>query len=344
MKTLWQSRYCRKYNNSANGLSLIVTLHAFIFCSTIASAQEKPTFIFTVGTTTTTNIFNNVLDVADKFTDVNLQLVVPARLNTKTKGFVDYFYKQDWKKDNDELNVTIQQLGARLFHQTSKKLSSQLAFIYQDYDIYRASGFSIGIQNRFPKTKMLKMDYTYLKRVFSNPVQNGGNHTLKLSYVLPVDVISIATPFYQYELNTAQQAQNLEYKSHTLGIRYDWKDWRKPKKKISYYISYDYRIRNYDTPFLFKGMLSAKQEKRYQFNAGITFTVNQNTKFLTKYMYFDNQASSDNALYVKGKTYRVHIFSVAFQFTQTGLKSGKPHKKNIENKQNPNNETKGVQP
>lgn len=292
--------------------------------------KEKAKLLLTFGTSTTTNVFSNALEIGDKFTDVNLSLAVPHALTKKTSTLFEYLYKQDWKKDHDEINATLQNLGVRLSHRIAEKHSAQVAYLYQNYDIYHASGINLSLQTRHSKTSTLKLDYTFQKRAFSNNVQNGTNHTTKLSYTLPVDSISTLTPFYQYEINTTNGAPNFEYKGNTAGLHYAWTDWRKPKKKISYTVLYDYRIRNYDTPFLLKGMLSTKQERRHQLNLGILYHASKNTKFIFNYIYFENHASSENAFYVKGKTYRAHIFSAAIQlepFLTSKKKSKSPEMK-----------------
>lgn len=279
-----------------------------------APGQEKARLFVTLGTSSTTNVFNNALEIGDKFTDLNVHLSASQALTKKTAASLDYLYKKDWKQDHEEINATIQDLGLRLTHRFAKKHSFQGAFVYQDYDIYRAGGINLLLTYRHSKTNTLRLNYVFQKRRFANDVQNGANQTAKLMNTFPVDSISSLTPYYQYEINTTGNAPNLEYKGHTMGMSYDWMDKRKPKKKISYSVLYDYRIRNYDTPFLFKGMLSTKLEKRHQLNLGVTYHASAHAKFIIKYIYFENHASSDNSFYVKGKSYRVHIFSAAVQF------------------------------
>lgn len=285
-----------------------------LFLPQRATGQEKAKVVVTLGTSTTTNVFNNALEIGDKFTDLNIQLGASRALKKNTAASMEYLYKKDWKHDHEEINATIQDLGFRLTHRFAKKHSLQSAFVYQDYGIYRAGGVNLSLLYRHTKTNTLHLNYAFQKRRFANDVQNGTNQAAKIMNTFPVDSVSTLTPYYQYEINTTGGAPNLEYKGHTLGMSYNWKDKRKPKKKISYSVLYDYRIRNYDTPFLFKGMLSTKQEKRHQLNLGVAYHASPQVKFIVKYIYFENHASSDNAFYVKGKSYRAHIFSAAVQF------------------------------
>ncbi len=334
----------------------------FVLCVAMSGrvfAWEDPSATLTVGTSTNTNVFNNPEDISDRVFDTGLRVVLPHTVTKKTKFNLEINYKQDWKQDQDKLNSRTSMVNLRMLHTYSKNLSMQAAYLYQDFEVFLASGINLVLQPKLTKTNSVKVDYTYLQKRFPNITQNGINQIIKLDYKVQLSKISSITPFIDYEKNAVPGSSGSEYKGPTAGLRYEFKI----DKRLTLATSYDYRTRDYDSPSKATissisaadrgglvtlgwtcSAITAKQttatctfpnvtrtERRGQFTLGLKYTLQKNADLNLKYAFYKNDgASSDpGSNFGTTKSYKVNIFSISVSLRSLKMKRA-PKEENTE--------------
>lgn len=331
----------------------MMLMMAVLMSTGTASAWEDPSATLTVGTSTNTNVFNNPEDISDRVLDTGLRVVLPHTVTKKTKFNVEINYKQDWKQDQEKLNSRTSMVNFRMLHTYSKNLSMQAAYLYQDFDVFLASGINLVLQPKLTKTNSVKLDYTYLQKRFANTSQNGINQIIKLDYKVQLSKIASITPFINYEKNAVPSSSGSEYKGPTAGLRYEWK----MNKKTTLATSYDYRVRDYDNPSKATltsisaadrgglvalgwtcSAITAKQptasctfpnvtrtERRGQFTFGLKYTLQKNADLNLKYAFYKNDgASSDpGSKFGTTKSYNANVFSISVSIRSLKMKKTK---------------------
>lgn len=286
---------------------------------------QNPTAVFSLGFTSNSNIKNKVdaQEASDSLTDTGLRIVLPGKINKETRVQLEYVLKQDWKRSNETLNSRSSSFNLRFMHVYVKKTLFQFAFLYQDFDVFLASGINFAAQHKLSKTSSAKLDYTTAKRRWPLSVLDGTNSILKLDYRMQLTPKTSISPFYEYEKNSVSLTPGQEYKGQTLGIRYSWKF----NDRVTIMPSYDYRTRNYDSATTTcTGCLNnpaTRNEKRHQFTLSVGYKLDDAMNLMFKYNYYKNNASSNVPAYAADRDYKAHLFSIMLSIKSTASKSKK---------------------